>query len=138
MESVCLPGTLEALPDVGAFVARAAQKAGLDNHAAYKLRLAVDEIATNSVVHGYDRAGQEGDLSLTAELTADRVIVILRESSPPYDPRQTPPPEDLDQPPDRRPAGGLGVYLALQGVDAFDYAYRKGQNCHTFVMNRTS
>ena len=136
MKSLCVPGTLASLPAVGAFVARAAETAGLDEQAAYGLRLAVDEIATNAIVHGYQKAGKAGDLVLSASLTADRLCVVLEESSPPYDPRQTPPPDDLARAPEERPAGGLGVFLALQGVDAFRYESTSGVNRHTFVMNR--
>jgi serine/threonine-protein kinase RsbW len=136
MKSLRIPATIGALTDVGVFVTRAAREAGLDSQAAYSLRLAVDEIATNAVVHGYRRAGQEGELVITAEVTVEAVVITLQDSSPPYDPRQTPPPDVLDQPLDKRPEGGLGVYLALQNVDGFDYAYQNGLNCHTFVMNR--
>lgn len=138
METLCVPGTVDSLPAVGEFVTRAARQAGLDGHATYRLRLAVDEIATNSIVHGYGRSGKRGDLLLTAHVTAGKVTVVLQESSPPYDPRQTPPPDDLDVPPEKRLEGGLGVYLALRGVDAFHYKYDQGLNCHTFVMNRNN
>ena len=138
MEPLVLPGTLDALPAVGAYVAQAAALAGLDDHAAYSLRLAVDEIATNVVVHGYRKAGQQGDLHVQALLAADTLTIRLRDTSPPYDPRQTPPPDTLDQAPEERPAGGLGVFLAMQGVDAYRYERGDGENRHLFVMNRTT
>jgi phosphoserine phosphatase RsbU/P len=137
MESLRVPGTIEALPAVAAWVDRAAELAGLDEQAAYGLRLAVDEIATNVIVHGYQKAGLSGELVLMARVEDDRLTVELVESSPPYDPRQTPAPDDLDRPPDKRRVGGLGVFLARQGVDSFDYEIAEGFNRHTFVMNRT-
>lgn len=129
---------MDSLHTVGEFVTATAEQAGLDEHAAYGLRLAVDEIATNAIVHGYQKAGQTGDLVLTAQLTDDDVCVVLEDSSPPYDPRQTPPPDVLDRAPEERPSGGFGVYLAQQGVDAFRYEYVDGVNRHIFMMNRTS
>ena len=137
METLRLPGTLDSLHAVGEFVTAAAAQAGLDEQAAYGLRLAVDEIATNAVVHGYQKAQQTGDLAVGAHLTDDKLTVVLEDTSPPYDPRQTPPPDGLDRPLEERPSGGLGIYLARQGVDSFQYEYADGTNRHTFVMNRT-
>lgn len=129
---------MDALHAVSDYTARAAELARLDEHAAYGLRLAVDEIATNAVVHGYQRAGQSGDLYVHAQLTVDKLTVILEDTSPPYDPRQTPPPESLDSSPEERPSGGLGIYLARQGVDAYRYEYVDGANRHIFMMNRNA
>ena len=136
METLRLPGTVESLAAIGAYIVGAAAAAGLDEQAAYGLRLAVDEIATNAIVHGYQRTGQSGDLAVRAEKTADNLTVVLEDTSPPYDPRQAPPPDSLDQPLEKRPSGGLGIYLARQGVDAYRYDYVNGVNRHTFMMNR--
>jgi anti-sigma regulatory factor (Ser/Thr protein kinase) len=137
MKTLRLPGVVASLAEIGDYVAEAAAEAGLDEQAAYGLRLAVDEIATNAVVHGYQEAGQSGDLVLWTDKTAERLTILLEDTSPPYDPRQTPPPDSLDQDPDERPLGGMGIYLARQGVDAYRYDYVGGANRHTFMMNRT-
>lgn len=137
MKTLRLSGTVGSLAAIGEYVAEAAAAAGLDEQAAYGLRLAVDEIATNTVVHGYQEAGQSGDLVLWTDKTAERLTILLEDTSPPYDPRQTPPPGDLDCPLEDRPLGGLGIYLARQGVDAYRYDYVGGANRHTFMMNRT-
>lgn len=137
MERLRLPGTIDSLRAITDYVAAAAAEAGLDEQAAYGLRLAVDEIATNAVVHGYQKTGQSGDLQISADLTPDRLTIVLEDTSPPYDPREAPPPDDLDKAPEQRPTGGLGIYLALQGVDAFRHEYVNNSiNRHIFMMNR--
>jgi serine/threonine-protein kinase RsbW len=138
MNSLRLPATLNSLPAFGAYVTEACAAAGLDDKAVYRLRLAVDEIATNAITHGYKKAQETGYLLIRARLATDKLTIVLEDKSPPYDPRQTPPPVDLDRPLESRPSGGFGVYLALQGVDAFSYEYANGVNRHTFVMNRTN
>lgn len=135
MKPLHLPGNLEALPLLGEYVTAVAQAARLDAQAAYRLRLAVDEIATNAVVHGYAKSSRPGLFVISAAVDGRKLTITLLDSSPPYDPRTTPPPQDLDRP-EKRKSGGLGVYLALQGVDAYHYAYKNGRNCHTFDMNR--
>ncbi len=124
------------MPAVSAFVTRAAEEAGLDDQAVYGLRLAVDEIATNAILHGYRKAARSGELLLEALLEAHTLCIILRDTSPRYDPRGTPPPEDLERAPEERGPGGWGVYLALQAVDAYSYTYAAGVNRHRFRMNR--
>lgn len=117
MEPFIVPATLGALSPIGKYVLDAATSAGLDKKVAYRLRLAVDEIATNAVVHGHAELNPPGVLQVLAELGPHALSIILEDTGDPYDPRQAPRPEHLDQPLEDRPIGGLGVYLVLQGVD---------------------
>lgn len=134
MKPLSVPGTIDSLGIVGQYVLDAAQWAGLENRAAYKLRLAVDEIATNAVIHGYQKHDQSGALRLNARQERDHLVLVLEDSGPAYDPRDTPPPGDLDKPPQARSVGGLGVYLALKGVDSFAYQRLPGINRNIFLM----
>jgi len=134
MEPLILPGTLDSLSKIGAYVLEAASEAGLEKKIAYRLRLAVDEIATNSIVHGYERVGEEGDLVVSAEVGEGILTIILEDTGPPYDPFKTPSPDDLDQPLDDRDIGGLGVFLAIQGVDEFRYEWENETNRNIFIM----
>ena len=49
MKPLIVPGTLASIRAIGKYVLQAAAEAGLESRAAYRLRLAVDEIATNAV-----------------------------------------------------------------------------------------
>lgn len=137
MEPLTLPGTLDSLTKIGAYILEAASAAGLKRKSAYRLRLAVDEIATNAVVHGYDEVGQEGDLVVAAEVGNGTLTIILEDTGPAYDPFDTPSPDDLDQPLDDRDIGGLGVFLAVEGVDEFRYEWVDGTNRNIFTMKRS-
>ncbi|PYE54790.1 SpoIIE family protein phosphatase [Deinococcus yavapaiensis] len=134
-EVLKVPGTLDALDDLAAFVLRAADVANLDKKAAYRLRLAVDEIATNIVTHGYDEAGLNGDITISARLAPHALTVTLEDEAVPYDPLKTTMPDDLAAPLHERDIGGLGVYLTLRGVDEFRYEFVEGRNRNIFVMN---
>lgn len=137
-DTLTVPGVLDSLDEIADFVMRAATAAGLDKKAAYRLRLAVDEIATNIITHGYDEAGLAGDVHVFAGLTDDALTLTLEDEAVPYDPLSTPMPSDLDAPLEERDIGGLGVYLTLRGVDEFRYAFEQGRNRNTFVMWRGS
>jgi len=137
MEPLRLPGTLDSLAPIGAYVLEAASQAGLERKIAYRLRLAVDEIATNAVVHGYDTVGEEGDLVISSEIEDGVLTIILEDSGPAYDPFDTPSPDDLDAPLDDRDIGGLGVFLAIQGVDEYRYEWVNEKNHNIFIMKNS-
>src|SRR5688572_27165387 len=115
MPTLTLPGELESLEPLADLVLEQAALAGLDDKATYQLRLAVDEIATNIIVHGYQEHGLKGDLIATAEVDNRSLTVTLEDSAVPYDPldRDIARVEaDFDKPLEEREIGGLGVYFA--------------------------
>jgi serine phosphatase RsbU (regulator of sigma subunit)/anti-sigma regulatory factor (Ser/Thr protein kinase) len=140
MQTLTVPGTLDSLEPIGKYVLAAAAEAGLDKKRSYALRLAVDEIATNSIVHGYDQAGLEGTLNVHADIDELALTITLEDSGAAFDPTTVRPPseEDLSRPLEERPIGGLGVYLAIQGTDEFSYKRIGKRNRCTFIMNRAT
>jgi anti-sigma regulatory factor (Ser/Thr protein kinase) len=117
-------------------VAKNAAAAGLDRSAVYKLCLAVDEIATNIVMHGYDEAGLTGDISVRANTLDDSFQVDLKDSGRAYDPgthkQQACTAPDL--PLEQRRLGGLGILLARDSVDDLQYRTGKDGNIHRFIV----
>jgi serine/threonine-protein kinase RsbW len=130
------PGTLDSLESVRDYVASVARVAGLDERAAYRLCLAVDEIATNVVTHGYEEAGVRGELKIAATADAEALIVRLEDSGQPFDSTRYMPPaaEDLTAPLESRRIGGLGILLARKNVDELQYAAGSHGNVHRFVV----
>jgi serine/threonine-protein kinase RsbW len=140
MESKSFAGTLDSLGAIREYVTSAARTVGLDKKATYELSLAVDEIATNIILHGYEEAGRSGVLDVHVDMGDRQLTVTLEDDGQPFDPRQSKLPgnEDLDRPLDERPIGGLGLYLAFQGVDEFRYERAGGRNRNIFVVYRSS
>jgi len=136
VEQHIFPGTLDALEPIRKYVEHVAQSAGLDHKATYKLCLAVDEIATNVVIHGYEEAGLNGDLTIGALVENDNLVIQLEDHGKPYDPNfhSLPDPEDLAQQLESREIGGLGIYLALDGVDDIQYESSANANVHRFLV----
>ncbi len=135
MEPLVVPARLESLQEIRKHVQAAAAEAGLDKKDAYRLALAVDEIATNIVTHGYAEAGREGTVGVTTSADDDRLTVTLEDNGVAFDPTSAPQP-NLTQPVDERKVGGMGVYLAIRGVDGFRYQRVGTTNRNIFIMNR--
>ena len=131
---VVVPGTLGSLGPIREFVKEAAAEAGLDSKRTYRLQLAVDEISSNIVIHGYEEHGLTGDVEVRAEIGPDSLTITLIDSAVAYNPLNRPQPEDLDAPLENRMIGGLGVYLAIKNVDEFLYRYVDGCNQNIFVV----
>jgi serine/threonine-protein kinase RsbW len=140
MNALTVPGALDSLGAIANFVMAATTAAGLDKKAAYQLRLAVDEIATNIIIHGYEEAGYAGEIDLHVKIDASTLTLTIADTAIAYDPQAQDLPDatDFAQPLDQRPIGGLGVYLAIQGVDRFMYERVNDHNRNIFIVNRPS
>lgn len=138
MQRLIIPAALESLSAVSAFAQEAAVAAGLDQRAAYQLRLALVELVTNTITHGYGAANQPGTVELQAEAGERTLTVTLEDTACPYDPSQAPLPQDLVAPAEERKMGGLGVFLALSALDSFHYDRIGNRNRSVLTMTRTA
>lgn len=136
METMTVAGSTESLSRIREYVKKASAEAGIDRKHAYRLQLAVDEIATNVVHHGYREAGRHGDLAVSAAVHGGDFTITLEDSAAPFDPRSVPRPSQLDLPLDKRPTGGLGIYLAMLCVDLLEYEYVNNRNQNKFTVRR--
>jgi anti-sigma regulatory factor (Ser/Thr protein kinase) len=136
MQPLNVPGNLDSLSAIRKYVNNAAAQAGLDKKVAYRLLLAVDEIATNIIVHGYEQAGKTGEVTVQAEMDEDHLTITLEDSAAPFDPRYFERPGHIDKPIKERPIGGLGIYLALENVDVLDYEYVNNRNRNSLIIKR--
>jgi serine/threonine-protein kinase RsbW len=97
------------------FVEIQANALGVVPDAVYDLVLAANEIATNIVVHGY--RGQSGTIEIEMRSKGDTIEIVLRDKTPPFDPRLAPTP-DITVPLEKRARGGLGIHLTRCLTDA--------------------
>lgn len=138
LAELTVQGTLDSLETIRQFATEQAKAAGMDKSAVYKLVLAIDEIASNTITYGYKEHGSSGEIFLTAELTDTELIIVLEDTAVQYDPRATDTgaEQEIEKPLADRGLGGLGVFLALNGVDRFDYEYVNNRNRNIFAMRR--
>jgi serine/threonine-protein kinase RsbW len=136
MERKRFPGTVDSLDTLREYIGTLAAEAGLNKKATYSLKLAIDEIATNIILYGYEAAGLEADFTVESEITKDELIVILEDEAAAFDPlaKEMPDADDLTMALEERQIGGLGIFLTINGVDEFSYAYTDQKNRNKFVM----
>jgi serine/threonine-protein kinase RsbW len=100
------------------FVEETAMALQVDRDAIDDMIQAVDESATNIIVHGY--RGRTGNIEIEVTREGYMLVVRLRDQAPLFDPTRAPPP-DLTLPLERRRVGGVGIHLTRQFTDSMTY-----------------
>lgn len=118
-----VPAELNRLADIRALVREVAIEGGAPPVCLDDLVQAVDEAATNIVVHGYGDHG--GPIDIDARVDGERIVVELRDRAPAFDPTEVPEP-DLSVPPLERRPGGMGLHLIRLATDSMTYRPRIG------------
>ena len=121
MESLTVPASLDSLATISAFITDATARAGMDDHAAWQVQLAVDEASTNIIQHGYEQAAH-GEIELAWQIDSDTLIVTLRDRGRSFNPDDVPAP-DISSPLEERQAGGLGLFLMGRLMDSVEFEF---------------
>ena len=121
--SIRVPADLGRLWAVRDLVRSVAEEAGASEACTADMVQAVDEAATNSIVHGH--AGNSGWVEVGVAAEGDTFRVTIADDAPPFDPTSVPAP-DLSVHPGMRRPGGMGVLLARLCVDEMTYQPRPG------------
>lgn len=138
MEALKVQGKLDSLGKIREYVKSAAKEAGLEKKASYNLCLAVDEIATNIITHGYNDNGLEGNIYVETKIDEQSLTIYIEDTAIPFDPKkkEAVTQEDLQKSLEERPIGGLGIHLVQESVDEFIYEYKGDRNRNILVVNR--
>jgi len=132
MRTAIFPAQYKYLDDMRDFAGRAARDAGMDDSKVYAVELAVDEACSNIIEHAYGM-DDGGEIECTCETEDDRLTVILRDHGKPFNPVAVTGP-DLSSGIEKRPLGGLGIYLMRQLMDEVRYeSFGEAGNLLTMV-----
>jgi len=94
--------------------------------------LVVEEVVVNIVEHAYPE-GAEGYIDVEIERQDERITFCFRDGGMPFNPLTHEPP-DTSLPIDRRPIGGLGIFLVIKEADAITYDYSDNENVLTVSL----
>lgn len=117
-----VPGERARVEDLNTSLEAVLKRHGIDPGVRGDVRLIVEELASNAIVHGaVDRqhVGQH-ELSVNIDIEGDLLTLDFRDEGAPFDPLSAEPP-DLDVDIMDRPIGGLGLYLIRQIAEETHY-----------------
>jgi serine/threonine-protein kinase RsbW len=138
IEKLTVSATLDSLRTIAEYVAKVANLANLEKKAMYKLRLAIDELATNIINYGYSEENLTGDILLESEVSDEMIVIKIRDYGIAFDPTSKLEGESdtINIPIEDRQIGGLGIFLAFDGVDDFSYERIDNENINTLTIYR--
>lgn len=133
--TLSLPCDVAMIAAAAAAVERFCDENDLSPKLAFDFNLAIDELATNTILYGYDDGAEGGELRLTFGLAGDGwVEARLEDNGAAYDPFTQAPPPVLDAGIDDRPIGGLGVYFVKKLMD--EATYRRDGDWNRIILRR--
>lgn len=134
-----LTAGVEDLAKIRHWLRTKAAKLHINPSTTYDILLAVTELVTNTLLYGYQ--DKSGFIEVEMGRDGDDLVIHLRDKGEAFDPTLVPPP-DISLPLDKRPIGGMGIYLTKQLVDRIAYQrLPQGENEITLaidVKNRTN
>jgi len=121
------------IPAVSARLEEAMGANGFSPDEILDTQLAVEEIITNIIIHGYRKPGNRIDLA--CRFVPGGIEIRVSDTAPRFDPLSIPEPE-LESGIEDRGIGGLGIFLVRQVMDTLTYRYAGGKNILTMVKKR--
>jgi len=122
-----LPGTLDAVRRAADGFDAFAAHHGLPEDVVQSVQVALDELVSNAVRHGYAGVESPGSIDVRFGIRADDLLVEVSDAAPAFNPLEAPEP-DTSLPIDQRPIGGLGLLLVRRLMDRVEYERRDGRN----------
>jgi serine/threonine-protein kinase RsbW len=116
--TLCVSAELSNLAVIRGFVKDTAAALQIEPDAIADMLQAVEEAATNIIVHGY--RGEPGEIEVETVREQAALVVRLRDHAVLFNPTRVPPP-DLTLPLQARRLGGLGVHLMRHFTDTLLY-----------------
>lgn len=132
---IIIGSEIAQIPAVSARLEDAMGREGFSQEDILDTQLAVEEVVTNIIVHGYK--GPDHTIHLSCRFPGDHAEIRITDSAPRFDPLSLPVPE-LDADIAERKIGGLGIFLVRQVMDSLSYAYDNGKNVLIMKKRRSS
>ena len=103
------------------------QQEGADAQVSFRIRLALDELITNSVMYGFP-AGGKHEIAISVAIGNDQVAVELSDDGVPFDPLNAGGAPVLAGAAEERPVGGLGLHFVRELIPELSYRRAAGRN----------
>jgi serine/threonine-protein kinase RsbW len=131
---LALRNQLPELEKLTRFIDAFAAEWQLDGDVCFQLNLVLEEVVTNIIFYGYDENQQDQILIEMIKLD-DAVKLTVIDGARPFNPLESPLPDDLGKPLRERKIGGLGILFIRTLLDNISYQRVDGKNILTLSKN---
>lgn len=113
------------------FIVETCQEANLSAKVSYDIRLAVEEVCTNIIEHGYEGMNP-GTISISFQYGTRQVVIRITDYGHPFEPSEPPEPKPQSML-EESSTGGLGLHFIYRSVDSVNYEVTESGNTLTLV-----
>lgn len=110
---------LSAISSLAEVIEEFGQNHNIPEAQIFFVNLEIDELMTNYVAYAY-RKVEKPRMKVTLRAFANRIVLIIEDSGPPFNPLEAPE-ADLSADIDKRRTGGMGLHLVRKYADQMDY-----------------
>lgn len=132
-EELTLHNDVKEVTKLSAFIKQVTERMNIDQSAAKKLRLALEEAVVNVIEYAYP-TGATGDVNIRVAFNGHRMKFIITDSGIAFDPTKASS-TDTTLSAEDRPIGGLGILLVRKLMDSINYERINGKNVLTLTKN---
>lgn len=132
--NVTVAARVSELRNLSAMVETFGEAHDLPPRTNFIINLALEELVTNTLVHGKFDHGVDPQIDVSLSIHDGRVIVVVKSNGGKFDPTKNTSPDTTSEL-DSRPIGGLGLHLVKSQADAFSYEFVDGLNQLTLEYN---
>ena len=126
---VSMSPRLTELRNLSRMVEEFGDSQGLPEPTVFVINLALDELITNAVTHGFTGV-KDPRIDIGLRQDGQMLVLTVEDNGHPFDPTAESEP-DLESPLADRQIGGLGLHLVKTFATRIDYRYVDGRNCLT-------
>lgn len=126
-----LAGSLSELDRLSDMLRMVGERWNLSDKAVLQMNLALDELFTNVVSYGLDDQVHK-EVSFSLDYCDGVIKIVVTDRGRPFDPTNAPDP-DRNQPLEKQPIGGLGIFLIRQYTDKIEYRRENEKNIVTLT-----
>lgn len=127
--TICIDADVKEIERMNRLVRQFGELHEIPSRTLYAMNLALDEMITNAVTHGYDDPAGE-QVRVHIETSRGELIATVTDRGRGFNPLDAPP-SDLAASMENRPVGGLGIQLVRTLMDRVKYERANGENVLT-------
>lgn len=132
-KTLSFPVSEEAYKSLVDFLKKELVENGCPDKAMSQIIVAVEELYSNVVFHGYPKGGL-GNFSIKIIPDKNKVTLIMKDDATPFNPLIVKAP-DITLSAEEREIGGLGIYIVKETMDEFNYERINEKNVVTIVKS---
>lgn len=122
-----IPARLSEVRGLSSMVEAFGDAHGLPDPKVFVINLALDELITNTVMHGLEEL-DDAEIRITMRVDAGRLTLVLEDNGRPFDPTRNRVGADVESSLEERAVGGLGLHLVKSFADRMSYEFVNGRN----------